>query len=332
MHPWRLRNGRRIHVAQLAGAKARADFGTVGTIEVLPCSKAVLVSSPLSRLIINADDFGLTSGVNRAILELHAAGVLTSTTLMARAGATPEAIRKALASPSLGVGCHVVLVDGQPVLPPGEIASLIDARTGCFYATLTAFLSRLFSGRIRASEIEAEAAAQIALLQNSGLRLTHIDTHKHTHMFPPVLRPLLRAARAAGIGAVRNPFEPEWAVRATPRATLLRSARRVIALRRLGPFFRSIISRQQIATTDGTIAVAGTGQFNADTVRALLSEVPEGTWELVTHPGYNDADLDQVRTPATCVPRGTRSVRPWQRFAEYPSIDLISFADLHSPM
>jgi len=294
-----------------------------------PVPKPCWYPLPLSRLIINADDFGLTSGVNRAILELHAAGVLTSTTLMARAGATPEAIRKALASPSLGVGCHVVLVDGQPVLPPGEIASLIDARTGCFYATLTAFLSRLFSGGIRAAEIEAEAAAQIALLQNSGLRLTHIDTHKHTHMFPPVLRPLLRAARAAGIGAVRNPFEPEWAVRATPRATLLRSAE-VIALRRLGPFFRSIISRQKIATTDGTIAIAGTGQFNADTVRALLGEVPEGTWELVTHPGYNDADLDQVRTRL-------RASRDTERQAlaavrEYPSIDLISFADLHSPM
>jgi chitin disaccharide deacetylase len=283
----------------------------------------------VSRLIINADDFGLTSGVNRAIVELHQAGVLTSTTLMARAGATPEAIGLALATPTLGVGCHVVLVDGLPVLPPGDVPSLVDPRTGCFPVSLGAFLARLFTGRVRAAEIEAEAAAQIALLQDAGLRLTHIDTHKHTHMFPPVLAPLLRAARKAGISAVRNPFEPEWAVRVTPRASLVRTAE-VIALRQLGPFFRRILSRASFTSSDGTIAVAGTGTFNADTVRALLGELPEGTWELVTHPGYNDADLAKVRTRL-------RDSRDAERVAlaavrEFPSIDLVSFAELHSPV
>jgi len=281
----------------------------------------------LSRLIINADDFGLTYGVNRAIIELHQAGVLTSTTLMARARATPEAIRASLATPTLGVGAHVVLVDGEPVLPAAKIPTLIDRKTGCFPASLTTFLRRLFTGRIRAAEIEAEAAAQIALLQKSGLRLTHVDTHKHTHMFPPVLKPLLRAAQKAGIRAVRNPFEPEWAVRATPRASLTRTAE-VIALRRLGPFFRRWIARENVATTDGTIAIAGTGRFNTDTVRALLSELPEGTWELVTHPGYNDGDLETVRTRL-------RASRDTEREAltavrEFPSIDLINFADLRS--
>ncbi|HEY3628186.1 MAG TPA: ChbG/HpnK family deacetylase, partial [Terracidiphilus sp.] len=279
----------------------------------------------MSRLIINADDFGLTPGVNRAIAELHQAGVLTSATLMARAGATHEAIRMAVETPSLGVGCHVVLVDGQPVLPPSAVPSLIDKQTGRFPPSLITLLRRLFSGRIRAAEIEAEAAAQIALLQNAGLRLTHIDTHKHTHMFPPVLGPLLRAARKAGIGAVRNPFEPEWAVRATPRASLVRTME-VIALRRFGPFFRRMISRAGVATTDGTIAVAGTGTFNADTVRALLGELPEGTWELVTHPGYNDADLEKVRTRL-------RDSRDQERLAlaavrEFPAIDLISYSEL----
>lgn len=283
----------------------------------------------MSRVIINADDFGLTSGVNRAIVELHRGGVLTSATLMARAGATPEAIRMALGTPTLGVGCHVVLVDGQPVLPPEKIPSLVQKQTGRFVSSLTTFLRRLLTGRIRAAEVEAEAAAQIALLQEAGLRLTHIDTHKHTHMFPSVLAPLLRAARKAGIGALRNPFEPEWAVRATPRASFVRAAE-VMALRRFGPFFQRMIARAGMTTTDGTIAVAGTGRFDADTVRALLGELPEGTWELVTHPGYNDADLDKVRTRL-------RESRDKERLAlaavgEFPSIDLISYADLHSPV
>ena len=127
---------------------------------------------------------------------------------MAGATATEDAIGLALTAPSLGVGCHVVLVDGEPVLGAGEISTLVDERTGRLGATLGVFLRRLLTGRVKASEIEAEAGAQIALLQSRGLRLTHIDTHKHTHIFPAVLRPVLRVARAAGICAVRNPFEP----------------------------------------------------------------------------------------------------------------------------
>ena len=274
---------------------------------------------------MNADDFGLTAGVNRAIVELHRAGVLTSATLMARASATDEAVELARATPALGVGCHVVLVDGEPVLPPRQIPTLVDRQTGCFPPKLGTLLMRLFTGRIRIAEIEAEAAAQIALLQSRGLRLTHIDTHKHTHMFPAVLRPVLRAARAAGIFAVRNPFEPEWAVRATPRASWMRSAE-VIALRRLGPFFRRLIAQQGFITTDGTIAVTGTGTLDAAAVQSLLKNLPGGTFELVTHPGYNDADLAKVRTRL----RASRDIERNALLAlkQFPAIELISFAAL----
>lgn len=279
----------------------------------------------MNRLIVNADDFGLTAGVNRAIIELHQAGVLTSTTLMAKANATGEAIDLSRTMPALGVGCHVVLVDGKPALPPQEVPSLVDQRTGHFHATLGAFLQRLFTGRIAASEIEAEASAQIAVLHNRGLHLTHIDTHKHTHMFPHVLRPVLRAARAAGIRAVRNPFEPEWAVRATPRANWMRTAE-VIALRRLGPYFQRVIAEAGFLTTDGTIAVVGTGTLDASTVRALLGRLPAGTWELVTHPGYNDADLEKIRTRLRASRDTERNAL--QAIREFPEVDLVSYGAL----
>ena len=274
---------------------------------------------------MNADDFGLTAGVNRAILELHGAGVLTSTTLMARAGATGEAIQLAGATPSLGVGCHVVLVDGTPVLPPEKIPALVERRTGCFRTSIAQFLLRLLTGRVSAAEIEAEAAAQIGVLQSNGLRLTHVDTHKHTHMFPGVLRPVLRAARAAGIRAVRNPFEPVWAVRATAGASWARAAE-VNLLRRLQDRCREIIAEEGFVTTDGTIAVVGTGVLNADTLRSLLRQLPEGTWELVTHPGYNDADLDKVRTRL----RASREIemKALEAIREFPGIELISYAEL----
>ena len=194
-----------------------------------------------------------------------------------------------------------------------------------FPAAIVTFLRRLFTGYIRAEEIEAEASAQIEFLQNKGLPLTHVDTHKHTHMFPPVLRAVLRAARACNIHAVRNPFEPEWAVRATAGAPLARVAQ-VTFLRPLQPVWRKILAEEGFKTTDGTIAVVGTGVLNPATLRSLLTNLPEGTWELVTHPGYNDADLARVRTRLRAsrdVERGALAV-----LKEFPAIQLISFGDL----
>ena len=284
----------------------------------------------MSRLIINADDFGLTSGVNRAVAELHQAGLLTSATLMARAAATAEAIQIALATPSLGVGCHVVLVDGVPILSPrSEIPNLADPITGRFRPSLVPFLGAIhrYWPRMAASpmnkEIEAEASAQISLLQSRGVHLTHVDTHKHVHMFPAVLRPVLRAARAAGIRTVRNPFEPAWSLHATPHAPRLRRVQ-VSLLRRLEPAFHRIVAEEGFTTTDGAIGVLATGSLDAATVNSLLQQLPPGTWELVTHPGYNDADLANARTRL-------RDSRDTERLAleqlrQFPQIELVSFA------
>jgi len=283
----------------------------------------------VTRLIINADDFGLTSGVNRAVAELHQAGLLTSATLMARAQATADAIQIALTTPSLGVGCHVVLLDGEPVLSTqSEIPNLADPITGRFRPSLIPFLGAvhrnwpLMGASPMTDEIEAEAAAQISLLQNRGIRLTHIDTHKHVHMFPAVLRPVLRAARAAGIRTVRNPFEPAWSLHATQGAPRLRRVQ-VSLLRRLQSSFHRIVAEEGFTNTDGAIGVLATGSLDAATVASLLRQLPSGTWELVTHPGYNDADLAHVHTRL-------RASRDTERLAleqlrQFPQIDLVSF-------
>ncbi len=281
----------------------------------------------MPRLIVNADDFGLAPGVNRAILELHAAEVLTSATLMARAAATEEAVEMALAMPSLGVGCHVVLVDGIPASDPRGISSLIDRKTDALFPSLGEFLKRLYTMRIRTSEIEAEAAAQIALLQSYGLRLTHVDTHKHLHMFPPVLRPVLRAARAAGIRAVRNPFEPLWSINATADAPEKRRAE-VLLLRRFESRFRRIVRQEGFVTTDGAIGVLATGTLELSVVHALISAMPEGTFEFVSHPGYRDETLARANTRLL----ESREIERNALIAMkgYAGIDLISFAGLQA--
>jgi chitin disaccharide deacetylase len=284
-----------------------------------------LIDWAVGRLIINADDFGLTRGVNRAVMELHGKGALTSATIMARAAATEEAIEEALKTPSLRVGCHVVLVDGEPLSSPRDIPALADPKTGRFHPTLAAFLRLALTGRIRPAEIQAEAAAQIALLQDRGLRLTHIDAHKHAHMFPAVLRPLLRAARTAGITAVRNPFEPAWSRRATSAAPLLRRME-VAVLRQLEPAFRRIVAEEGFTTTDGALGVLATGNLDTATIRSLLATVPPGTWELVTHPGYNDKELEQVRTRLKESREAERQALTG--LGKLDGLELISFAQL----
>jgi len=279
----------------------------------------------MQRLIVNADDFGLTRGVNRAVVELHAHGVLTSATLMARASASEEAIRLALKTPSLGIGCHIVLVDGEPVLPAAEIPTLVHKATGRFHPTLGGFLGRVLSGRIDAAEIQAEAAAQIAALCAHGLQLTHLDTHKHTHMLPTVLRAVLCAGRRAGISAVRNPFEPLWSRQATANAPWARRVE-VSLLHHLESRFRRIVRQEGVATTDGAIGVLATGTLDAATLRSLLQHAPQGTWELVTHPGYQDAELLQIKTRL----RESRDEERNALFAlQQPAgLELVTFADL----
>ncbi|HEY1806409.1 MAG TPA: ChbG/HpnK family deacetylase [Terracidiphilus sp.] len=279
----------------------------------------------MPRLIVNADDFGQTRGINRAVLELHEAGVLTSATLMARAAATDQAIEIARATPTLGVGCHIVLTDGEPVLPPARIPSLLDPSTHLFVPTLTVFLGRLITGCVRAEEIEAEATAQIQSLQSRGVQVSHVDTHKHTHMFCGVLGPLLRAARACGIHSVRNPFEPNWAIRATAGSGLIRAAQ-VSILRRLRSKWHRIVAQEGFTTTDGTLGVCCTGALNTVSLRRLLGRIPAGTWELVTHPGYNDADLARVRTRLRASRDIEREALPVLR--ELPALDLIPFSAL----
>jgi hopanoid biosynthesis associated protein HpnK len=249
-----------------------------------------------ARLIVNADDFGLTPGINRAIAELHSAGVLTSATLMASGPAFDDAINIARAHPDLGVGCHVVLTDGTPVSPPRTIPTLIGADGKKFRPKLTRFVSDLLLGRIDEADISHEAQAQIELLQSSGISVSHIDTHKHTHIFPRVARPLLAIAERLGVTAVRNPFESPWSL-ALSDSPLLRSLQ-LRATSILRPRFLALpqIVSGKVIATEGTIGISATGNLTEVTLAAILMALPAGTWELVCHPGYNDRDLDAITT------------------------------------
>ncbi|MGA2251948.1 ChbG/HpnK family deacetylase [Terracidiphilus sp.] len=282
----------------------------------------------MRKLIVNADDFGLTNGINRAILELHQAGVLTSATLMAKAMATDDAIAIIKSTPTLGVGCHVVLVDGDPVLPAAQLPTLTDPLTGRFHPTLGTFLRGVATRRIHMSEVAAEARGQILLLQERGVQLTHVDTHKHTHMIPRVLCPVIHAAKACGILRVRNPFEPAWSINATPHAPFIRRAQ-VQLLKLFASHFHRFVTESGFITTAGALGVLATGTLDAATVRSFAAAIPAGNdavYELVTHPGYNDSDLAQANTKLLASRETEREALA--ALDGLPQLELTSFAAL----
>lgn len=250
----------------------------------------------MPRLIVNADDFGLTRGVNRAISELAQAGAVTSATLMANAAEVTDAISLAKKNHRLGVGCHLVLVDGSPITPPEQVASLLEPGTTRFYATLGAFVRAVFRGRIRSEHLVTEVTAQIYRIRKLGMTPTHVDTHKHTHMFPQILEAVLHAVRTEGVVAVRNPFEPAWAMACGPRTSKVRKLEVTTLSRLYRKQFLRAVQNHNMLTTDGAIGVAATGTLDEKTLDGLMKALPQGTWELVCHPGYVDDALQKSST------------------------------------
>ncbi len=232
-------------------------------------TKALGTLAEMKRLIINADDFGLAPGVNRAIVELQQAGALSSTTLMATAPYFSPAVYMAFAQPA--PGCRVSRGPGRRLALPAPGRSAFAARPSVHPSgpTVGSFFADLLRGRIREQEIEAEAIAQIRRIQSSGLTVSHIDSHKHVHAFPRVLAPLLRAARHCGVHCVRNPFEPWWSLRATRPASTLRRTQ-VHAMRTQRRAFSRLIMEHGMMTADGSIGLLATGILD-DSVLAFSS-------------------------------------------------------------
>ena len=150
----------------------------------------------MKHLILNADDFGMTLGVNQGIIRAHRDGILTSATLMANGLAYDDAVVQAKTVPELGVGCHLVLIGGKAVAPLKQVRSLADA-DGNLPQSLASFVARLSAGLIRTGAIEHEFRAQIEKIRSSGIAVTHLDTHKHTHAHPKGMEALARAETTA---------------------------------------------------------------------------------------------------------------------------------------
>ena len=249
----------------------------------------------MKHLIVNADDYGLTSGVNCAIIEAHTRGILTSATLMANMSAFEEAVRLAKEHLSLGVGLHFNITQGFPIANASSIGSLLNQQ-GAFCGTSTVLFRRWVTGKLRVREIEMELRAQIEKVLQTGLKLTHVDSHKHSHALPPVYEAIANTIGDYGIQAVRWPRE-SWRFNGlNGPAKLLTQNIAAFGLAQLCRTSESKLRRSRIKTSDAFFGVTQTGFWTKRWLLDLIHILPTGVSELMSHPGYADGELGQVQT------------------------------------
>jgi predicted glycoside hydrolase/deacetylase ChbG (UPF0249 family) len=232
------------------------------------------------RLVVNADDFGFTPDVNQGVIEAHRHGILTSTTLMANGDAFEDAIRLARETPSLDIGCHLVLIGGH---------SLVTGRP--FPLTAPQLVAALARGQLRVYD---ELAAQVRRILDAGIRPTHLDTHKHTHLAPPVLDAVARIGEAFDIRWVRRPFDfPLTTLRGAVPAIKRVTSNGLGLLRRR---FHRVLARYGCRTTDHFAGFQITGRFQTKELVELIGVLPEGSTEFMCHPGRCGEALRNART------------------------------------
>ena len=247
-------------------------------------------------LILNADDFGLTSGVNQGIIQAHREGILSSATLMANGPAFEDAVARAHQNPSLGVGVHLVLVGGRPVAPPELIASLLDGG-GNLPRGLPALVAGVTAGLIRPEHMQKELRAQIEKVRAAGIEPTHLDTHKHTHAHPRVMESVAHVARDCGIARIRRPFEnlrDSWNFARGQRVASATQLASATVARLASGAFDAICRKYRLQTPSRFLGLALTGRISAAVLRAMIDTVSEGTTEIMLHPGICDPQLGQT--------------------------------------
>ena len=232
----------------------------------------------MKTLLVNADDFGFTRDVNSGIMEAHTRGILTATTLMANGAAFDDAVVLARETPTLDVGCHLVLVGGE---------SLVTGRA--FPLTVSQLIQAI---ALRRLDPYAELKAQIQKILQAGLSPVHMDTHKHTHLFPPVLDAVARLSAEFRIPWIRRPFDFPVEPQGLPLSKRLISQ----AFGIVRPRLERVLRKNGCRSTDHFAGFSLTGRFTAADIVTLIRSLPDGSTEFMVHPGHCTAELKAART------------------------------------
>jgi predicted glycoside hydrolase/deacetylase ChbG (UPF0249 family) len=255
----------------------------------------------LKNLIVNADDLGWTEGINRGIADAHRRGLVTSTSLLANGRAFDSGIVVSQTHRDLGVGVHLNLSDGPPTAPASNVRGLLN-KAGNLEGGPESLLLRIAARNLPLNEVELEWDAQIAKIKSAGLTPTHLDGHKHVHMLPGLFQVALRLARKHGVPAIRIAHE-ESRLRAVlssagelKTSVLLKQGIQARGLKILARDAREMAERAGISATDYFCGITQTGVLTRAGVERLLETLPDGTTELMCHPGYVDEDLRKTNT------------------------------------
>jgi predicted glycoside hydrolase/deacetylase ChbG (UPF0249 family) len=233
----------------------------------------------LKQLIVNADDFGFTRDVNRGIVEAHRKGILTATTLMANGAEFDDAVDRSRENPGLDIGAHLVLIGGKSLIPPYRELPV----------TVKDLLIAVSRKQIRPYE---ELRPQIEKILSAGISVSHLDTHKHTHLFPPVLDVVARLAEEFRIPWVRRPFDLPLSGAGVP--LMVRLTNQSVRVVRAG--FHRKLERHGCRTTDHFAGFQVTGRLRAKELIAVLRSLPEGSTEFMCHPGFCTDELRATPT------------------------------------
>lgn len=243
-----------------------------------------------ARVIINADDFGLTPGVNRGILSAFREGLVTSTTIMVNMRFFEDAVAIARDHAELPVGVHLSLLWGRPVTEPAEVASLVE-RDGSFPRSLAVLARRYLLGSLDLEHVRLEFRAQIRKFLDTGLVPTHVDTHKHVHCLPGIMQALIDAAGELGIHRLRLPAEEPLRLNGYRPSRSARAKRSLI--RWLCHRSRDRLRRAGMRTPDRFVGIAYQECLNSAVLRLILNSLDDGVTEIMCHPGYVDEHLTE---------------------------------------
>ena len=255
----------------------------------------------MKNLIVNADDLGWTDSVNRGIVEAFHHGIVTSTSLLANGAAFAGGVEATRSAPALGVGVHLNLSYGPPVADRETVTSLLNDN-GEFAGGPEILLLRRVRRGLLLPEVENEWDAQIQKVRDAGIAPTHLDGHKHVHMLPGLFEIALRLAKRHGIGAIRVSLEASNLRKALSSGSkrhagvVLKQGVQARGLKLLARDAREQAAYAGISSSDYFCGIAQTGEMTIEGIEQFMRSLPDGTTELVCHPGYADAALQKSPT------------------------------------
>ena len=235
------------------------------------------------QLIVSADDAGLTEGHNRAIAEAHVAGILTSASLLACGAAFDDAVTRARDLPDLGIGVHLTLLEGTPLRPPAAVPDLVANQEGTFGTSYGSLLWGVTIGRVALAQVGDEWRAQVGRVLDSGLRVTHLDSHKHIHMHPQLLSIALALAREAGIPRMRLSRPPR-----------LVAGYRSVVLGLLSAWAGRRMTREGVRFPTSLLGLKDSGQMTIERMVEAVRAPWRGVGELMTHPAFPGPELARL--------------------------------------